>query len=287
MPPCIHPKHKRKKTIYVALILTLKLAGNDGFHFAHHGHLVETAIVTRLLSSDTSDPTEQARLPHVTMPHPHPKSSTFIPVAQRRPLPITITNPNERDADQPKPHQPLPITITNNSLAYKIIIPPCIQRDITAMPPKSSFTVSTVSPDCSKSDQPENPGHSPTDHTSQSEEIEEESRKDTAIFSNNVTPILPITNNSLAYNIIMPPCIQRDITAMPPKSSFTVSTVSPDCSKSDQPENPGHSPTDHTSQSEEIEEESRKDTAIFSNNVTPILHKRSTHHDRLRPLIHA
>jgi hypothetical protein len=190
MPPCIHPKHKRKKTIYVALILTLKLAGNDGFHFAHHGHLVETAIVTRLLSSDTSDPTEQARLPHVTMPHPHPKSSTFIPVAQRRPLPITITNPNERDADQPKPHQPLPITITNNSLAYKIIIPPCIQRDITAMPPKSSFTVSTVSPDCSKSDQPENPGHSPTDHTSQSEEIEEESRKDTAIFSNNVTPIL-------------------------------------------------------------------------------------------------
>ena len=54
-PPHVHPKQTRKKIIYVALILTLKLTGNDGFHFTHYGRLVETAtIVTRLLSSDTT-----------------------------------------------------------------------------------------------------------------------------------------------------------------------------------------------------------------------------------------
>jgi hypothetical protein len=37
-PPSIHPKNQRiKKMLYVALVLTLKLAGNHTFHLAHHG----------------------------------------------------------------------------------------------------------------------------------------------------------------------------------------------------------------------------------------------------------
>ena len=87
-----HPKFKRKKIIYVAIIflIFLKLAGDGDFHFAHHGRFVKTAtIVTRLLSSDTSNPIEQQLL-HITMPHPHPKSSIFNSTEQRVELVVCI-----------------------------------------------------------------------------------------------------------------------------------------------------------------------------------------------------
>ena len=44
--PYTHPKFKRKKIIYVALILTyLKLSGDNDLHFAHHGCFIETARI--------------------------------------------------------------------------------------------------------------------------------------------------------------------------------------------------------------------------------------------------
>ena len=230
-----HPKFKRKKIFYVALILTfLQLAGDNDFHFAHHGRfVVETAtIMTRLLSSDTRNPIEQQLL-NITMPHLHPNHPFLIllnnnnfyisPCRMWNPpwqFPLTSTrrvlllstwkpygyNPPDHalQSDEIKKEEH-DNNINNADWHYNFIHHLMQQFD------HQSLWTTTSAYSCHaahkslldsfhwhrpESNQLETPGYNPTDHALQSEEIKKEDHNNIPIHEESI-PWLP-TNS--------PPC---------------------------------------------------------------------------------
>jgi hypothetical protein len=243
LPPYyIHPTYKRTKTTFVAHILpTLKLAGNNGLHFAPHGRLVTTAaIMTRLLSSDTSNmsnPTEQQRLLHITMPHL--KSSLTVPPSTTTQVNTLTSSTTQLDT--------IYYTTNNNLTTNPNERPYRRHLHITTMHPKSSFTVSIVSPD-----------------------IDINTLISSAIQLDST--IYYTTNNNLTTNPHERPHRRHlHITTMHPESSFTVSTVSPDIDEIlINLKTLGKTQQITSRNQTKSRKKSRKNTALSSNNVIPI-----------------